>query len=167
LTAKERRTAAKASTLPHPSREMQLPILKRIAELLKRRKAVAIEATGKKGMGILEELMEEHIKQFPWLTRNMVNHYTITYLKEYILPMIIDTQHQTVVSGIAGSSSVSETPTAPHIATVSETPTEPHSTTPNAYETTTTRVGHPKGTIHKSRLAFKDLVREAMDECTV
>jgi hypothetical protein len=36
-------------------------------ELLKRQEAIAIETMGKQGM-------DEHIKQFPWPTKNIVNH---------------------------------------------------------------------------------------------
>jgi hypothetical protein len=43
VAAKERRAVAKAPKVPHPSREMQLSILKLIAELLKRQNAIAIE----------------------------------------------------------------------------------------------------------------------------
>jgi hypothetical protein len=77
---KERRAAAKASKVPHPSREMQLPTLKHIVALLKRQKAITIETMGKKGKGILKELMDKHIKQFPCLTRSMMNHCSIAYL---------------------------------------------------------------------------------------
>jgi hypothetical protein len=92
--------------VPPPSREVKLPILKHIAELLKRQKSIAIETMGKKGRGIVKELMDERIKKFPWLTRNMMNHYTSTYLEEDTLRMVIDTQQQTAVSGITESSSV-------------------------------------------------------------
>jgi hypothetical protein len=67
---------------------------------------IAIETKGNKGRGILKDLMNEHIKQYPWLTRSMMNHYTSTYLEEDNLPMVIDTHHQTVVAGITDSSPV-------------------------------------------------------------
>jgi hypothetical protein len=111
---------ARSSKVPPPSREMQLPMLKHIAELLKRQKAISIETMGKKGRGILKELTDEHIKQFSWLTRNMMNHYTSTYLEQDNIPMAIDTQHQTVVAGISDS-------LRSPIPAVPETPTEPRS----------------------------------------
>jgi hypothetical protein len=74
LVVKEMRAVAKASKVPPPPREMQLPILNHISELLRRQKTFAIETMGKKVMGILKERMDEHIKQFQWLTRNMVKH---------------------------------------------------------------------------------------------
>jgi hypothetical protein len=43
---------------------MQLPILKLMAELLKRRKEIAIETNNKKGRGIMTDLIEEHISNF-------------------------------------------------------------------------------------------------------
>jgi hypothetical protein len=30
---------------------------------------------GKKGRGLLKEVMDEHLNQFPWLTINMASHY--------------------------------------------------------------------------------------------
>jgi hypothetical protein len=65
LLVKETRVVAKASKVPPPSREMQLLILKHMAELLKMRKEIAIETIGKKGRVVMKELIEEHIKQFP------------------------------------------------------------------------------------------------------
>jgi hypothetical protein len=123
LAAKERRVAAKASKVPYLSTDMHLPMLKHIAELLKRRKAIAIEIACKKGMGILKELMDENIEQFPWLIRNTMNHYTSAYLEEDYTPMVIYTHYQTGMSEITDSSSVNSALLRSTIRTVSETPT--------------------------------------------
>jgi hypothetical protein len=58
---------------------------------------------GKKGMGILKEVMDEHIKQFRWLNITMASHYIKTYPKEDVLPTVIGTHHQTVMPGINDS----------------------------------------------------------------
>jgi hypothetical protein len=102
LAAVERRAVAKLSKVPRPSRAMRFPILKQIAELLKRRKEILNERTGKKRRGILKEVMD-HIHQFPWLNINMVSHYINTYTNEDVFTTVIDTHHQTVVSGITDS----------------------------------------------------------------
>jgi hypothetical protein len=73
-----RRAAAKLSRVPPPSRDMQIPILKRIVALLKERREKVMEGD-KKGRGILKGLIDEHVQHFPWLTRNMVDHYIVTY----------------------------------------------------------------------------------------
>jgi hypothetical protein len=85
---------------PRRSKEMDLPNLKHSSELLKRQNVITIETMGKRGRGILKEPMDEHIKHFPWPTRNTMDHYTSTYLEQDTLPMMIDIHHQTVVSWI-------------------------------------------------------------------
>jgi hypothetical protein len=68
-----RRSAAKLARVPPQSRDMQIPILKRIVALLKERREKVMEG-GKKGCGILKGLIEEHVQHLPWITRNMVDH---------------------------------------------------------------------------------------------
>jgi hypothetical protein len=102
-----RRASAKLARVPPPSRDMQVPILKRIVALLKERQEKVME-WGKKGRGILKGLIEEHVQHFPWLTRNMVDHYIVTYTDDKLVPLEIDTSinNQTVVSGLTDASSV-------------------------------------------------------------
>jgi hypothetical protein len=63
---------------------------------------------GKKVHGILKGSIEEHIKHFPWLTRNMVSHYIITYMDDNIISMVVvtGTDNQTSVSGLPDASPV-------------------------------------------------------------
>jgi hypothetical protein len=84
---------------------MQIPILKRIIALLKERREKVMEG-GKKGRGILKGLIEEHVQHFPWITRNMVDHYIVTYTDDNLVPLEIDTSinNQTVVSGLTDAS---------------------------------------------------------------
>jgi hypothetical protein len=86
---------------------MKIPILKRIVALLKERREKVMEG-GKKGRGILKGLIEEHVQHFPWITRNMVDHYIVTYTDDNIMPLEIDTsiKNQTVVSGLTDASPV-------------------------------------------------------------
>jgi hypothetical protein len=86
---------------------MQLPILKRIVALLKERRKKLLES-GNKGRGILKGIIEEHITNFPWLARNMVSHYIITYTEDKLVPLVIvtSTSNQTVVSGLTEASPV-------------------------------------------------------------
>jgi hypothetical protein len=102
-----RRAAAKLARVPPSSRDMQVPILKLIVALLKERREKVMEE-GKKGRGILKGLIEEHVQHFPWLTRNMVDHYIFTYTDDNIVPLEIDTSinTQTVVSGLTDASPV-------------------------------------------------------------
>jgi hypothetical protein len=138
---------------------MQLPILNRIAELLKRRNEIAIEKKGKKGRGITKELMEEHIKKFPSLIRNMMNHYISTYHSDN-LTILIDTHHQTDVSGITNTSPVNAALLCSTIATEMRmiptfSRTESSSTTLTEPSPGTSRIGgHPKGTTKASKEAL-------------
>jgi hypothetical protein len=177
LLEKEKRVVAKASKAPPPSREMQLPILKHIAELFKKRKEIAIDTKDKSGRGIMEELMEEHIKQFPWLTRNMMNHYINTYHSDN-LPIVIDTHHHNVVSGITDTSPVnavllrSMIPTEMSPTKTSRIPiasrTESSSMMPiKPSQGTSRRGGRPKGTTHASKQDLNGILIEALEECAV
>jgi hypothetical protein len=102
-----RRAAAKLTRVPPPSRDMQVPILKRIAALPKERREKVMEG-GKKGRGILKGLIEQNVQHFPWVTRNMVDHYIVTYTDDNLVPLEIDTSinNQTVVSGLTDASLV-------------------------------------------------------------
>jgi hypothetical protein len=101
----ETRAAAKLARVPPPSRDMQIPILKRIVALLNERRE-KVMGGGKKGRGILKGTIEEHVQHFPWLTRNMVDHYIVTYMDDNLVPLEIDTSinNQTVVSGLTDAS---------------------------------------------------------------
>jgi hypothetical protein len=67
---------------------MQLSILKRIVAMLKERRE-KVQESGKKGHGLIESLIEEHLPHLPWLTRNMVHHYITTYTGENLVPTLI------------------------------------------------------------------------------
>jgi hypothetical protein len=77
--ARAKRTENKANKVLSPPREMQLPILKRIVEVLRERRQTALETTGNTGRGLLKLIISEQIKYFPWTTRHMVNHYIATH----------------------------------------------------------------------------------------
>jgi hypothetical protein len=114
--------------------------------------------------------MDEHIKQFQWLTINMASHYNSTYSEEDALHVVIYTHHQTGVSGITDSSPVNSawlrssvapmaaTPSGA-ILTASETPTGADDS-----QCTSKRGGRPKGTINASKEAHNDLVREPLEK---
>jgi hypothetical protein len=129
-------------------------------------------AKGKNGRGIMKEPVEEHIKQFPWLTRNIMNHY-ISNCHSDNLPIVIDTPRQTVVSGISDTSSVNAAllrsmiptkmsliPTASRTKSSRTTPTEPS-------QGTSRRGGRPKGTTNAPKQALNGISREALDECAI
>jgi pyruvate/2-oxoglutarate dehydrogenase complex dihydrolipoamide acyltransferase (E2) component len=122
---------------------MQLPILKHLAELLKTRKEIAIETTSKKGRGMMIELIEEHIKQFPWLNRDMMKNYINTH-HSYNIPIEIDTHHQTIVPGITDTSPVTNVLLRSTIATTSHT--ESSSTEPTKLSCSMTPTEPPEGT---------------------
>jgi hypothetical protein len=155
-----------------PSREIQRPILKHMAELLKMRKEITIETKGNNRRCTMKELVKEHINQFPWLKRDMTNHYINTHHSVNI-PIAIDTHHH-VVSGITDTSPVNDaflhstiaTPTEPSCST---TPTEPScSTTLTKPSQGTSKIGgRPKGTTRATNVALNGISREALDECAI
>jgi hypothetical protein len=122
---------------------------------------------GKKGRGILKGLIEEHVQHFPWLTRNTVDHYIVTYRDDNIVPLEIDTSinNQTVVSGLNDTSPVA-------LATANVTgitaPTDTTIMTPG-YESVSTskRGGRPAGSTKSIIEGRKALVADAMDECEI
>jgi hypothetical protein len=61
----ERIAAARASKVGTPPRDMQLPILKLIAALLKERKDKALEMGGNKGRVLIKALLVKHLPHFP------------------------------------------------------------------------------------------------------
>jgi hypothetical protein len=77
--AKAKRAAVKATKVPALSRDMQLPILQIIVEVLRERRERMLETTGNTGRGLYKLIISEHIHHFPWLTRHMVNHYIATH----------------------------------------------------------------------------------------
>jgi hypothetical protein len=101
LAVNQRRSAARASKLGTPPWDMQLPILKRIAALLMERKDKAMEMGGKKGHGLIRVLLDEQLPHFRWLTRNMLDHYILTYSTDGVrVPKIIIAQEQTIMYGL-------------------------------------------------------------------
>jgi hypothetical protein len=154
LAAVERRAIVKLSKVSPPSRAMQIPILKQIAELLKRQKEILKGRTGKKGRGILKEVMEEHIKHFPWMTIKMVIHYIKTYPHEADFPTVIETHHLTVVRGMTDSSPAYSALVCNQVAPTVETTSD---TIPAAVtddddsQDNSNRGGRPKGTTNASK----------------
>jgi hypothetical protein len=60
-----------------------------------------MQESDKKGCGLIKSLVEEHFPHFPLRTRNMVHHFITTYTHENMVPAtVIQTKHQTVVSGL-------------------------------------------------------------------
>jgi hypothetical protein len=103
-----RRAANKAAIIPPPSRDMQLPILQIIVEVLRERLDKVLVMTGKIGRGLLKTIISEQIKHFPWLMRHVVNHYIATHPDDQPIGTVIltNTNNETVVSGLADSSPV-------------------------------------------------------------
>jgi hypothetical protein len=97
-----RRAANKAAKIPPPSRDMQLPILQRIVEVLRERRYKVLVTTGKIGRGLLKTIISEQIKHFPWLTRHMANHYIATHPDDQPIGTVIltNTNNEKVVSGL-------------------------------------------------------------------
>jgi hypothetical protein len=80
---------------------MQLTILKRIVALLKERKEKVMEMGGKKGRGLIKALLVDHLPHFPWLTRNVLDHYILTYSTNGLgVPKMIIAQEQKIMSGL-------------------------------------------------------------------
>jgi hypothetical protein len=91
---------------------------------------------------MLKELVQEHIINFPWLTRNMVSHYMINYTDDNLMPLEIfnGINNQTVVSGLTDASLVVM---AMATATAITTPTG--TTTTQESVSTSKRGGRPTG----------------------
>jgi hypothetical protein len=62
--ATAKRAAVKADKVPAPPRDMQLPILQRIVEVLRERRERILETTGNTGRGLLTLIISEHIHHF-------------------------------------------------------------------------------------------------------
>jgi hypothetical protein len=122
---------------------------------------------GKKGRGILKGLIEEHLQHFPWLTRNMVDHYIVTYTDDNLVPLEIYTSinNQTVVSYLTDAS-----PVALAIVNVTGT-TAPTDTTimtrGSESVSASKRGGRPSGSTKSTIEGMKALVADAMDECAI
>jgi hypothetical protein len=156
-----RRAAAKLARVPHPSRDMQIPILKQIVALLKERREKVMEG-GNKGRGIFKGLIEEHVQHFPWLTRNIVDHYIITYTDDNLVPLEIDTSinNQTLVSGLTDASTVA---LATANVTAITAPADTTITTPGSESISTSkRGGRPAGSTKNIIEGRKALVADAI-----
>jgi hypothetical protein len=122
---------------------------------------------GKKGRGILKGLKEEHAQHFPWLTRNMVDHYIVTYMDDNLVLLEIDTSinNQTVVSGLTDASPVALVTANMKAITA---PTGTTITTPGSESVSTSkRGGRPAGITKSIIEGRKALVADAMDECAI
>jgi hypothetical protein len=89
--AMAKRAAVKAVKFPAPSRDMQLPILQRIVEVLRERGEGMLEMRGSTGRGLLKLIISEHIHHFQWPTRHMVNHYIATRPDVELIGTVIKT----------------------------------------------------------------------------
>jgi hypothetical protein len=105
---KAKRVTVKAVKVPAPSRDMQLPMLRRIVEVLRERRERVLETMGNTGRGLLESIISEHIHQFPWLARQMVNHYIATHPGGQPISTVIlaNSNNQKVMSGLTGALSI-------------------------------------------------------------
>jgi hypothetical protein len=159
----ERRASVKIAKVATPPREMQLPIIHRIAALTKERQEKAIEE-GNIGRGMLKELVQDHMIHFPWLTRNMVSHYMINYTGDNLVPLeiVTGTNNQIVVSGLTDASPLGMAIT---ITTAITTPTG--TTTTQESVSTSNRGGIPTGSTHGAIEGRKILVADAVDECAI
>jgi hypothetical protein len=94
-----RRAANKVAKIPPTSRYIQLPILQRIVEVLRERRDKLLVTTGKRGRGLLKMVVSEQIKDFPWLTRHMVNHYIVNHPYDQPIGTVVltNTNSETVV----------------------------------------------------------------------
>jgi hypothetical protein len=103
--ARATRATMQANKVPPPPRDMQLPILQQIVEVLKDRRERVLSTTGNRVRGLFQSISSEHIRHFPWLTRHMVNHYIATHPYGQTIGRVIvtHTNNQTVVSGLTDS----------------------------------------------------------------
>jgi hypothetical protein len=76
--------------------------------------------------------------------------------------MVIETHHQTVVSGITDSLPVNSALLRSTIPTAYQSPIEPEHS-----QGASSRGGRPKGNANASNRALTDLVREALDKCAI
>jgi hypothetical protein len=102
------RAANKAHIVLSPPRDMQLPMLQRIVEVLRERRHTALETTGNTGRWLLKSIISEQIKLFTWFTRHMVNHYIATHPDGQRIGTVVVTNinNETFVSGLIDSSPV-------------------------------------------------------------
>jgi hypothetical protein len=120
----------------------------------------------KKRCAILKGLIEEHIRHFPWLTRNMLNHYIITYTNDNIMPLeiVTGTNNYTVVSGLTGASPID-------MATVNSTvitaPTGTTTTQESESVSTSKRGRRPTGSTKIAIDGRKSLVLYAVDKFVI
>jgi hypothetical protein len=164
-----RRTDNKASKVPPPSRDMQLPILQRIVEALRERRDKVLVTTGKTGRELLKMIISEQLKHFPWLTRHMVNHYIATHPDVQPIGTVVVTNNKTVVSGLTDSLPVAR---ASYVIAVAidlrtPTPTDVSTTATEASDLTSKRGGRPNGNKVGAINAQKLLMLEALYECAI
>jgi hypothetical protein len=98
--------ANKANKVLSPPKDMRLPILQRIVEVLRERRQMALETTGNTGRGLLKSIFSKQIKHFLWLTRHMLNHYIETHPdgQRIVTVVVTNINNETVVSGLTDSS---------------------------------------------------------------
>jgi hypothetical protein len=113
---------------------------------------------------MLKELVQEHMINFPWLTRNMVSHYIINYTDDNLVPLEIVTgmNNQTVVSGLTDAS-----PVGIVIATATAITTPTGTTTTQESVSTSKRCGRPTGSTNGAIEVRKKLMGYAVDDCAI
>jgi hypothetical protein len=159
--------AVEAAKVTLPLRDMQLPMLQSIVEVLRERRESVLEMTGNTGRGLLTSIIREHIHQFPWLTRHMVNHYIATHQDVQPIDTVIVTNinNRTVMSGLTDSSPIAratcddEAVMELHLQLYqTPTPTGASTTTTEATDLKSRRGGLPQGSTVGSINAQKTLL---------
>jgi hypothetical protein len=102
-------------------------------------------------------LLAEHLPHFPWLTRNMLDHYILTYSTDGVrVPKMIIAQEQTIVSGLTNAASPVRAATPSAIAMSTATSANiPGSTTTSTNEMVVTTTSSNKGGQRKYELGRK------------
>jgi hypothetical protein len=168
--ATAKRAAVEAAKVPAPSRDMQLTILQRIAEVLRERQERMLETMGNTDIGLLQLIISEHIHHFPWITRHMVNHYIATHPDGEPIGTVVQTNsnNQTVVSGLNDLSPIARSMYDNEaVMELPPTPSDTSTTATEATGLTSRRGGRPQGSTVGAINAHKALVSEALDECAI
>jgi hypothetical protein len=144
-----------------------------------------MQASGKKGCSLIKRIVEEPLPHFPWLTRNMVHHFitTYTYTDENMVPIVIQTKHQTVVSGLTNLpspvSAATRSATEPITTTELVATMEPVFTTEDGVNTEVTspastntyeasnKGGHQHESTQAAIKASQSVYKESLYECTI
>jgi hypothetical protein len=165
------RAVNKANKVLSPPRDLQLPILQRILEVLRERQQTALETTGNMGRGLLKSISREQSKHFPWLARHMVNHYIAThpYGQRIGTVVVTNSNNEKAVLGLKYSSPVARAMRADAVGACNRRLHRLVSASPRQRQL----ISHPKGgglpqgSILGASNARKTLVADALDECAI